>query len=453
MSIVVGRRLEPHVDQPRAQQLAAHAADAVVVDQLTVVDHDHAPRHLLDVRHVVRGEEDGRRALLVEPQHEVAKPRLGDQVEADRGLVEEQDLGLVQHARGQLAAHPLAQRQRPHRPVEQVGGVEQVGQHRDPRRRLGARQAVDAAEQRQRLARRQLEPQLRALAEQRADAHRQLPPLLPRHQAEHLRGAAGRVQDAGQHLDRGRLAGAVRADVREPLAGLDGERDALHRLDVAEPLRKRLRLDDGHAAPYRNAECPPMGAGRRPAILCLHGVTGHGQRFRRLATDCLQGRRVLAPDLRGHGRSPWTPPWTAEQHILDLIDVLEAEGVETVDIVGHSFGGLSRRTSRRPSASTSAASCCSTRRSRSIPRWRSRTAEDARNPPSWASLEEAKAARREQRTPAGYPGSDEDVDDHAQQGEDGRFRFRYLSERRRHRVERDGRPGRRPARVGGHACT
>ena len=63
-----------------------------------------------------------------------------------------------------------------------------------------------------------------------------------------------------------------------------------------------------------------------PAILCLHGVTGHGQRFRRLATDCLGDRHVLAPDLRGHGRSPWTPPWTAEQHILDLIDVLEAEG-------------------------------------------------------------------------------------------------------------------------------
>ena len=75
--------------------------------------------------------------------------------------------------------------------------------------------------------------------------------------------AAGGVQDAGQHLDRGRLARAVRADIREPLAGLDGERDALDGLDVAEPLRQRLRLDDRHAAPYRNAECPPMGSGRR----------------------------------------------------------------------------------------------------------------------------------------------------------------------------------------------
>ena len=163
------------------------------------------------------------------------------------------------------------------------------------------------------------------------------------------------------------------------------------------------------------------------ATLCLHGVTGHGQRFRRLATDCLKDRHVLAPDLRGHGRSPWTPPWTAEQHIGDLIDVLEAEGVETVDIVGHSFGGL---------VATHLASAIGEHVGRVVlldpaieidPEMALENAEDARNPPSWASLEEAKAARREQRTPAGYPGSDEDVDDHAQQGEDGRFRFRYLS--------------------------
>jgi lipase len=48
-----------------------------------------------------------------------------------------------------------------------------------------------------------------------------------------------------------------------------------------------------------------FGPDEGPAILCLHGVTGHGLRFRRLANDCLAGRRVLAVDLRGHGRSRW----------------------------------------------------------------------------------------------------------------------------------------------------
>jgi lipase len=164
-----------------------------------------------------------------------------------------------------------------------------------------------------------------------------------------------------------------------------------------------------------------------PAILCLHGVTGHGQRFRRLAGDCLQGRRVLAPDLRGHGRSLWTPPWTAEQHILDLIDVLEAEEIETVDVVGHSFGGL---------IATHLASAIGEHVGRVVlldpaieldPEQALESAEGARNPPSWASLEEAKAARREDRVPAGYEGSDQDVDDHAVQDEDGRYRFRYCA--------------------------
>jgi hypothetical protein len=41
------------------------------------------------------------------------------------------------------------------------------------------------------------------------------------------------VQDAGEHLDRRRLAGAVRADVGQPLAPLHGEGDVAHGLDAA----------------------------------------------------------------------------------------------------------------------------------------------------------------------------------------------------------------------------
>ena len=38
-----------------------------------------------------------------------------------------------------------------------------------------------------------------------------------------------------------------------------------------------------------------------PAVVCLHGVTGHGERYRRLA-ERWPGFRVIAPDLRGHGQ-------------------------------------------------------------------------------------------------------------------------------------------------------
>lgn len=73
-------------------------------------------------------------------------------------------------------------------------------------------------------------------------------------------------------------------------------------------------------------------------VLALHGVTGHGERWRVLA-DALPGRRLIGVDLRGHGRSPWTPPWGLEQHVEDLLAVLDAEGLDRVPVIGHSFGG------------------------------------------------------------------------------------------------------------------
>lgn len=75
-------------------------------------------------------------------------------------------------------------------------------------------------------------------------------------------------------------------------------------------------------------------------VICLHGVMGDGGRFRRLAADRLGHRRVLAPDLRGHGRSTWNPPWDIDTHLDDLRATLDTHGVTTpADVVGFSFGG------------------------------------------------------------------------------------------------------------------
>jgi lipase len=77
-----------------------------------------------------------------------------------------------------------------------------------------------------------------------------------------------------------------------------------------------------------------------PPLLCLHGVTGHGERFKRLAEERWSAHhRVIAPDLRGHGRSAYDPPWTFATHVADLIETLDALGIEAADWVGHSFGG------------------------------------------------------------------------------------------------------------------
>ena len=71
-----------------------------------------------------------------------------------------------------------------------------------------------------------------------------------------------------------------------------------------------------------------------PGVVCLHGVTGHGRRFRKLAEERLSGHHVLAPDLRGHGRSGWEEPWTLAAHVADLAETFTEPAVW----IGHSFG-------------------------------------------------------------------------------------------------------------------
>jgi lipase len=73
-----------------------------------------------------------------------------------------------------------------------------------------------------------------------------------------------------------------------------------------------------------------------PRVVCLHGVTGHGRHFAMLAEDALDAFHVVAPDLLGHGSSPYEPPWDIGAH-LDAI--LKTVGIAPSIFIGHSFGG------------------------------------------------------------------------------------------------------------------
>ncbi|HET6657616.1 MAG TPA: alpha/beta fold hydrolase [Gaiellaceae bacterium] len=73
-----------------------------------------------------------------------------------------------------------------------------------------------------------------------------------------------------------------------------------------------------------------------PPVVCLHGVTGHGLRFRKLAEERLASRfHVVAADLRGHGHSSWDEPWDIATHVADLLETFD----ESAYWIGHSFGG------------------------------------------------------------------------------------------------------------------
>lgn len=96
----------------------------------------------------------------------------------------------------------------------------------------------------------------------------------------------------------------------------------------------------GGRAHFHRFGPPPSDA---PVVLALHGVTGHGARWRSLA-ERLPETTFLAPDLLGHGESSWEPPWTIEAQLDAALAVLDAAGVGhgtgSVLVLGHSYGGL-----------------------------------------------------------------------------------------------------------------
>jgi lipase len=150
---------------------------------------------------------------------------------------------------------------------------------------------------------------------------------------------------------------------------------------------------------------------------------GHGGRFRRLAEDRLTRFRVLAPDLRGHGRSGWEPPWTIAQHVDDLRETLEAAGVERATVIGHSFGG--RLTLELTAVGLAERIVLLDPVVWVPPAIMLERAEQARHDRSFANEDEARAERAELSPLAARESIDEEFQEHLVPGEDGRLHFRY----------------------------
>ncbi|MCA9657641.1 MAG: alpha/beta fold hydrolase [Myxococcales bacterium] len=83
--------------------------------------------------------------------------------------------------------------------------------------------------------------------------------------------------------------------------------------------------------------------GRRgPVILAIHGLTASHREFVALADALGDDVRMIAPDLRGRGRSNQVPgPWGMRAHAADMVAVLEHFGVDRADaVLGHSMGAF-----------------------------------------------------------------------------------------------------------------
>jgi lipase len=161
-------------------------------------------------------------------------------------------------------------------------------------------------------------------------------------------------------------------------------------------------------------------------VVCVHGVTGHGGRFRRLAerfTAC----RVLGVDLRGHGRSTWQAPWGIETHVADLVETTDALGVSQAVWVGHSFGGrlvpeLAHRHHHRVERAVLLDPAMHIE-----PAVATERAALLMGDLSFGSPDEAIDARLADGTLFTTPRETlvEEAHEHLEQGEDGRYRWRY----------------------------
>ncbi|BAD55752.1 alpha/beta fold hydrolase [Nocardia farcinica] len=75
-------------------------------------------------------------------------------------------------------------------------------------------------------------------------------------------------------------------------------------------------------------------------VLLVHGMGGDGHTWDRFARRLLRdGRRVIVPDLRGHGRSSRAATYGFDEFGADLLRLCEHLGLDGVDLVGHSLGG------------------------------------------------------------------------------------------------------------------
>jgi hypothetical protein len=196
---------------------------------------------LVGLVEVLSAQQD-RRPLRRQRAHDVPHLVARARVQARGGLVEEQQLGRDDDARGDVEPTPHAARvvlDQAAGGVGQAEGLEQLGR---ARLRLGAAQAEQPREQDEVLPACQVLVDRGQLAREADDAAHVIGlanDVVP----EHARRPGVRAQQRGQHLDGGRLAGAVRPEDAVDRAAGDREIDAVDGARRAEVLHEARGLD------------------------------------------------------------------------------------------------------------------------------------------------------------------------------------------------------------------
>src|SRR4029453_13495032 len=87
--------------------------------------------------------------------------------------------------------------------------------------------------------------------------------------------------------------------------------------------------------------CTDWGNDDAPTLILLHGGRDHGRMWDWVAQALHGDFHILAPDLRGHGDSAWSPDgdYAITAYVCDLVELIEQTGALKVTLLGHSLGG------------------------------------------------------------------------------------------------------------------
>lgn len=95
-------------------------------------------------------------------------------------------------------------------------------------------------------------------------------------------------------------------------------------------MSQRLRL---HYVDWGNPDAPPL--------ILQHGGRDHCRSWDWVAQELRHDWHIIAPDLRGHGDSAWSPDGTyiMDAFVYDFAQLVHTLGYDQVTIVAHSLGG------------------------------------------------------------------------------------------------------------------
>jgi pimeloyl-ACP methyl ester carboxylesterase len=95
-------------------------------------------------------------------------------------------------------------------------------------------------------------------------------------------------------------------------------------------ISQRLRLN---YCDWGNPDAPPL--------VLIHGGRDHSRNWDWVAARLRERWHVIAPDLRGHGDSQWSPDggYNMPAYLYDLAQLVHQRGLAPVTLIGHSLGG------------------------------------------------------------------------------------------------------------------